>query len=129
MKTFFLTIGLAILSMSFTLQGGIDHIVNAFKNVNTEEIGKQFDDFVDMKLLDKDEIKNISKNQATITLKTFFSEKNIKGFEKLSDREIGSTMYLAGKLITNDKNDKDYNITVLMKQSGGKYQIISIRIN
>ena len=65
MKTFFLTIGLAVLSMSFTLQGGIEQIVNAFKNVNTEEIGKQFDDFVDLKLLDKDEIKQNLIDQLT----------------------------------------------------------------
>ncbi|MEN9299613.1 MAG: hypothetical protein RLZZ429_1926 [Bacteroidota bacterium] len=130
MKTFFLTIGFALLSMSFCIQDNtVDQIVNAFKNADTEEIGKSFDDYVDLKFLDKDEIKNISKNQASIALKTFFAEHKITGFEKVSNRDLGSTTYLAGKLLTADKNNKGYNITVLIKQQSGKYQIISLRIN
>lgn len=129
MKTYFLTVALAVLSMSFTLQEGIDQVMNALKSANTEAIGTMFDEFVDMKFLDKEEVKNLSKNQASITLKSFFSSYNIKGFEKVSDRKIGNTMYLAGKLLSGDKNQKGYNITVLLKQNGGKYQIISIRIS
>jgi Domain of unknown function (DUF4783) len=126
MKTKFLTVGLGLLLMSFTLQGGTDDIVRSFKTASAEEVAKHFDDFVDMKLLDKDEVKNMGKNQASIALKSFFSEKGIKGFEKISDREIGSTMYMTGKLTNNAKG---FNITVMMKQKAGQYQIITIRIN
>jgi hypothetical protein len=103
--------------------------VNAFKKADTEEIGQSFDDYVDIKFLDKDEIKNISRNQASIALRTFFSDLKITGFEKVSTRDLGTTTYLAGKLLTSDKNSKGYNITVLIKQQSGKFRIISLRIS
>ncbi len=130
MKTYLLTLGLALLAMSFVIQeNSLDQIVNAFKKADTEEIGQSFDDYVDLKFLDKAEIKNISKNQASIALKTFFTEHKITGFEKVSNRDLGSTTYLAGKLLTSDKSSKGYNITVLIKQQSGKFQIISLRIS
>ena len=112
--------------MSFSPQNDAAAIAQALKTGNAEEVAKYFDDYVDMKLLDKDEIKNISHNQASIALKSFFTENGIKGFEKVSDREIGSTMYMTGKLLNSGKG---YNITVMMKQKAGKYAIITIRIN
>jgi len=126
MKSFFLTFGLALTLMSFTLQGPTDAIVRSLKSASAEQVAAHFDDFVDMKLLEKDEVKNMGKNQATISLKNFFGDKSIKGFEKISEREIGSTMYMTGKLLNNDKG---YNITVMLKQKGGQYQIVTVRIN
>lgn len=130
MKTFFLTVGWAFLAMSFVVQEhSLDQIFNAFKKADTEEIAQSFDTYVDLKFLDKDEIKNISKNQASIALKTFFSENAITGFEKVSNRDLGSTTYLVGKLVSSDKNNKGYNITVLIKSQAGKFKIISLRIS
>jgi hypothetical protein len=126
MKTYFLTIGLALTLMSFAFQGPTDAIVRSLKSASAEQVSSHFDDFVDMKLLEKDEVKNMGKNQAAIALKNFFGEKSIKGFEKISEREIGSTMYMTGKLLNNDKG---YNITVMLKQKGGQYQIVTVRIN
>lgn len=117
------SVGLA----SFTYQGGeVEAIVNAFKAADANRIGTFLDDYVDMKLLDKDEVKNIGRNQATITLKAFFADNGIVGFEKVSEREIGNTMYLAGKLLDNGKG---HNITILLKQKDGKKQIITLRIS
>lgn len=126
MKTFFLTIGLTFTLLSSAFQGPTDAIVKSLKSTSAEQVASHFDDFVDMKLLDKDEVKNMGKNQATISLKSFFGEKSIKGFEKISEREIGSTMYMTGKLLNNDKG---YNITVMLKQKSGQYQIVTVRIN
>lgn len=126
MKKIVLYAIIAFFSMSFTPQNDAAAIAQSFKSGNADEIAKYFDDYIDMKLLDKDEIKNISHNQASIALKSFFTENGIKGFEKISDREIGSTMYMTGKLLNNAKG---YNITVMMKQKSGKYAIITVRIN
>ena len=126
MKKIFLLIGLALGFMSFTSQGDTDAIIQAFRSGNAMEVAKYFDDYVDMKLLDKAEVKNISRNQASITLKTFFEENGIKGFEKASDREIGNTMYMTGKL---QGSGKAYGITILLKVRDGKHQIISVMIN
>ncbi|MES2004576.1 MAG: DUF4783 domain-containing protein [Bacteroidota bacterium] len=111
---------------SLQAQSDVDAIVNAFKSADAGQIGGHMDDYVDMKLLDKDEVKNIGRNQATITLKAFFSENGIKGFEKTSEREIGNTMYLAGKLLNTSKG---HNVTILLKMKDGKRQIITIRIS
>ncbi len=126
MKKMVFLAGLAIVLSSFSYQVDIEPIVRAFKTGNTEEVSKYFDDFVDMKLMDKPEVKNIGRNQANLTLKAFFEENEVKGFEKSSERAIGNTMYMTGKL-TN--KGKDFGITILMKVKEGKNWIVSIRIN
>jgi hypothetical protein len=126
MKKMFLFIGLAILSMSFVQPAGNDEIVNAFKSADAGKIGTYFDELIDMKLPQKDELKNVGRNQATISLKGFLSENGIKGFEKLSERELGTTMYFTGKF-TND--GKGFNVTVMTRQKDGKDVIITLRIN
>lgn len=126
MKKLLLLAGLAFSLASFAAQGDVDAIVNAFKAADAAQVGSYFDDYVDLKLLDKDEVKNIGRNQATITLRSFFSENGIKGFEKTSEREIGSTMYLAGKLLNNGKG---HNVTIMLKMKDGKRQIITLRIS
>lgn len=126
MKKLLLLTGLVLGLMSFTAQGDVDAIVNAFRSADAGQVGNYFDDYVDIKLLDKDEVKNIGRNQATLTLKAFFAENGIKGFEKTSEREIGTTMYLAGKLLNNAKG---HNITIMLKLKDGKRQIITLRIS
>ena len=103
-----------------------DEIVHALKSSNTSEISTYFDNLIDFTLPAKDEIKNISKNQAGVILKSFYTDNNITGFELTSQREAGSTMYIAGKITGKSKS---YNITILMKNKEGKYVITSIRIN
>ncbi len=126
MKKLFLLVSVALGLMSFSPQGGVDAIVNAFKSADAAQVGGYFDDYVDIKLLDKDEVKNIGRNQATITLKAFMSENQIKGFEKVSERAIGNTMYLAGKMLNAGKG---LNATVMLKMKDGKWQIITLRIS
>ena len=126
MKKIFLLTGLAFVCMSFTYQGDSDAIVRAFKTANADEVSKYFDDFVDLKLMDKPEVKNLGRNQASLTLKAFFEENGIKGFEKASDRAIGTTMYMTGKLLNSGKG---FGITILLKVKDGRHQIISVRIN
>ncbi|MEN9685328.1 MAG: hypothetical protein RLZZ28_1114 [Bacteroidota bacterium] len=119
--------GLVAGLMSFRyLNADVDYIVAALKSGDAGQVGGFFDDYVDMKLPDKDEVKNIGRNQATLTLKAYFTETGVKGFEKVSEREINGTMYLAGKL---QNNSKGQNITILMKMKNGRYQIITLRIS
>lgn len=127
MKKMFLFVGLALLSMSFTLQAGTEEIVNAFKSGDGDRIGQFFDEFIDLKLPQKDELKNVGRNQATITVKAFLKEEGINGFDKLSERELGSTKYLTGKLTNGGKG---FNATVMMRlMKDGRFQIITLRIN
>ncbi len=101
-------------------------IINSLKSANIEVLAQYFDEFIDLKLLDKDEVKNMSKNQATIALKSFYSENGIKGFDKVSEGGKGTLAYLIGKLTSANKS---YNITIQLKQKNGKSEIITIRIS
>ncbi len=126
MKTLLLSIGLGLILSSFTFFDNSSAIINALKEGNAEVVSRYFDNYIDMKLPEKGEIKNIGKNQAGISLQSFFKENNIKSFELLSQRDMNGTMYLAGKLINDGKG---YNITILLKTKDTNQEIITIRIN
>lgn len=126
MKRILLLAVLGLITTSFRYQGETEAIVTAFKNADAQQVGKFFDEYVDMKLLDKDEVKSMGRNQATLALKAFFAENGIKGFEKVSERELGNTMYLAGKLLNGSKGN---NITIMLRVKDGHRQIITLRIS
>ncbi len=117
---------LSLALVSFTVQSDTDEIVKALKQGNAEQVSKYFDTILDVKLPEKDEIKNVGKNQAGITLKNFFEENNIKGFDVTSQRELSGTKYITGKL---QGGDKTYNLTLMMKIQGDKLSIITLRIS
>jgi len=122
MKKLFLLFVIPLISLSFTMQVDNDGVVKALKTANVEQLANYFDSFIDLKLLEKDEVKNMGKNQATLALKAFFSDNNIKGFELTSQREMGNTMYMAGKL---KNTGKGFNITIMLKKNDTKQDIIS----
>ncbi|WP_298410991.1 DUF4783 domain-containing protein [Hydrotalea sp.] len=126
MKKFLLLISLGVVMASFTVQSDVSEIVNALKSANAESVSGYFDSYIDLTLPGKEEVKNIGKNQAGIALRTFFNDAGIHGFDLTSQREAGTTMYMAGKL--NGKN-RGYNITLLLRNKDGHHQIISVRIN
>src|SRR5215831_8166970 len=125
MKRLLLLVCVMVGLTAYSVASDADSIVNALKQGNAQQFSSYFDNFIDLKLPAKDEIKNVGKTQASITIKNFFDENNIKGFESISQRESNGTMYIAGKLV----GDKSYNITMLMKAKGDKLTIITIRIN
>ena len=102
-----------------------DEVVDALKSGSSTELVEFFDNFIDISLSEKDENKNMGKNQASIALKAFYEEIGVKGFQLTSQREAGSIMYITGKLQGKIKNS---NITLMLKNSGSKYFITSIRI-
>lgn len=110
---------------AFTISAA-DEVIEALKSGNATEIATYFDNFIDLTLPDKDEIKNMGKTQATLAFKNFYTENGITGFNLISQRENGATMYITGKL-TGKIGTK--NITLMLKNSNGKYSIISVRIS
>lgn len=116
----------ALFSMSFKVQNEGAPVVNALKSGNADVVSDYFDKIIDIKFPDKEEIKSIGKNQAGIALKSFFDENNIKGFDLSSQREMGGTMYIAGKLLNSGNG---YKISIMLKAKEGKLQIITVRIN
>lgn len=100
-------------------------ILTALKSGNADQVSNYFDKILDIKFPDKDEIKGIGKNQAGIALKSFFDNNKVKGFELSSQREMGGTMYIAGKL-TNGGDG--YKLSMMMRTKEGRAQIITVRI-
>ena len=126
MKKILIALAFLVGGISVNAQTENEAIISSLKANNIEALAQYFDEFIDLKLLDKDEVKNISKNQATIALKSFYSENGIKGFDKVSEGGKGTLAYLIGKLTTANKS---YNITIQLKQKNGKSEIITIRIS
>lgn len=117
--------GLALSLMSFKYQSKGDDIINALKQANVTQFSSFFDNFIDIKIPEKDEARNVDKTQAGITMRSFFEQNGIKGFDLTSQRAMGGTMYMTGKL----EGEKNYNLTLMMKDKGDKLAIITIRIN
>lgn len=125
MKKLFLVLIVALSSFSSKAQDA-NGIINALKEANAEQVSNYFDKILDIKFPEKEEIKSIGKNQAGIALKSYFENNAIKGFELSSQREMGGTMYLAGKLTNAGAG---YKLSIMMKYKEGKLQIITIRIS
>ncbi len=125
MKRLLILALLGLTTMSFRFQG-TPAIITALKSANAESVSAYFDNFIDLKLPEKDEIKNMGKTQSGLALQSFYRDNNIKGFTLTSQREMGGTTYVAGKL---DNGAKGFNITLLIKNKDGGQQIITVRIN
>jgi len=129
MKKLLFLLSIVLASMGFTLQeqdAETTAMIDALKKADAALLSVHFDTYIDLKLTDKDELKNISQNQAKMALSNFFESKKISGFKPTSQREMGDIMYIAGKL--NGK-ESDYNLSLMIKRKGDKRNIISIRIN
>ncbi len=110
---------------SFRMVGG-DEVLNSLKKVDAGQFCGYFDNAIDLKLPEKDEIKNVSKTQASITVKNFFDENKIEDFKLTSQREMQGTQYITGKLTGASGT---FNLTVIMKNKGDHTSIITVRIN
>ncbi len=100
-------------------------LINSLKAGNADQVSNYFDRLLDLKFPEKEEIKSMGKNQASIALKSFFSDNNITGFEVSSQREMSGTMYIAGKLTNNGEG---YKLSMMIRYKDGRPQIISVRI-
>jgi hypothetical protein len=125
MKKLLIIITVFFASFASRAQDG-NTLVSALKSANANEVSNYFDKVLDIKFPEKDEIKSIGKNQAGIALKSFFDNNNIKGFELSSQREMGGTMYIAGKLTNGAEG---YKLSLMMRSKEGKPQIITVRIS
>ena len=126
MKRFFYLLIVSCALFSFTvLQAGKDEMISALKAGNAGEFVKYFDNNIDVKLPNSDEMKSVPKAQAAATVKSFFTDNSVSSCTITSQRENGGTMYVTGKL----NGSKNYNVTAMIKGSGDKFSIITLRIN
>lgn len=108
-------------------QGDADLVITALKSGNAAEIAKHFAVVVDIKFLNAPEDKIVASEKAAEKLAAFYTEFQVKDFERTAQREIGNTMYLTGKI---SGATKKYNITLmLMKKNAAPYHIVTLRVN
>lgn len=123
MKNFFTILSL-FFALSASAQSG-DVVANALKAGDVDKFTSYFSSAVDVKLPQKDEMKNVSKANASGLIQSFFEKNKITGCELfLPARELNGMTYVAGKL----KGTQDYNITVVLKSNGNNMQVITVRI-
>lgn len=112
--------------MSFVpFQSGREEMIATLKQGSADQFIKYLDNTVDIKMPNSDELKGVQKAQVAGTLKSFFADNDINRFEVTSQRELGGTMYITGKLM----GTTDYNLTIMIKSTPDKLSIITIRIN
>jgi hypothetical protein len=112
--------------MSFArFQNGREEMITAMKGGNADQFIKYFDNTIDIKMPNSDEMKGVPKAQAASTVKSFFADNGIHQFDVTSQRELGGTMYVTGKLV----GTTDFNLTAMIKSAPEKLSIITLRIN
>ncbi|MCG9899384.1 MAG: DUF4783 domain-containing protein [Hydrotalea sp.] len=116
----------AVVMSVWMFRAEVDDIVKALKSGNAESVAAHFDEFIDLRFPEKEEMKAVSKNQATQALKSFYKDNGIKGFELLSQREMSGTLYMAGKMLSSGKS---FSVTLILRNKEGRFQIVAMRIN
>ena len=119
MKKIFTIIGI-LFSVSMFAQNG-DAVMGALKEGSASKFCSYFSNSVDIKFPLQDEMKNVSKAEASSAVAEFFTSNNIIGFDVTSQREMSGTMYIAGKL---KGSLKSFNLTVMLKNGA----VITVRI-
>lgn len=122
MKKLLVIAGVLFSTISFAQTG--DAVTSALKAGDVGRFTSYFSNAVDVKLPQKNEVKNIGKNDAAALVTGFFASNGIKGFDVISQREMDGTMYITGKL----KGAKNYNITVMLTETGNNKGVITVRI-
>ncbi|WP_207492292.1 DUF4783 domain-containing protein [Aridibaculum aurantiacum] len=124
MKKIFLILLITVTAFAAKAQDA-SSLINALRSGSAEQVSNYFDKMLDLKFPEKEEIKSIGKNQASIALRSFFNENNINGFEMSSQREMSGTMYIAGKLTNGGEG---YKLSMMIRYKEGRPQIITVRI-
>ncbi|MFL5751917.1 MAG: DUF4783 domain-containing protein [Bacteroidia bacterium] len=101
-----------------------DDIINAVKQGNAQTIAKYFNEKIDLKILDQEDV--YSKAQAESVLKDFFAKHKIKDFTPShSSANKTANQFVVGSLETS--NGK-YRLSFLIKKFEDKYLISQFRI-
>jgi hypothetical protein len=112
-------------SSSLYAQRDTEALIQNLQTANFNNLLSFWDNEVEVNMPDMTG-RQYNAKDANELLKSFFNKKNILGFEKSAARQVGSTIYLTGKLLS--ANTK-YNITLLVQQNNKSFSIISVRVN
>jgi hypothetical protein len=111
---------------SVKAQNETEALVQNLQTANFNSLLSYWDNQVEVNMPDLSGLKQFSAKEANEFLKSFFSNKNILGFEKTAARQVGTTVYLTGKLVSANAK---FNMTMLLQQNKNGLAIISLRVN
>jgi len=111
---------------SVKAQNETEALVQNLQTANFNSLLSYWDNQVEVNMPDLSRLKQYTAKEANELLKSFFSNKNIYGFEKTAARQVGSTTYLTGKLVSANAK---FNMTMLLQQNKNGLAIISLRVN
>jgi hypothetical protein len=126
MRTTLIAICLFLLSIPVFAQDNTNAIAASVNSGNAKEISKFFNDDVDMKIIDKEDV--YSKAQAELILKDFFAKHPVKSFSlahKSAPNAKNGSQYVIGTLDTGNGKFRTY---FLLKTAGGRQLIQQFRI-
>ncbi len=116
----------AFASLGANAQNDADQLVQHLQTANFNKLISFWDTQVEVNLPNFTGQKQFSPADANEMLRSFYSRNNIIGFEKNAERKVGSTIYLTGKLFS--QNTK-YNLTLLMQENKQHLTIVSVRVS
>jgi len=101
-------------SCSLLAQNETETVVQNLQTANFNSLLSYWDKQVEVNMPDLAGQRQYDATEANELLKSFFNKKSILGFEKSAARQVGTTVYLTGKLISNTVK---FNITMLLQQN------------
>jgi hypothetical protein len=107
-------------------QNEVDALVVNLQTANFSNLLPLWNQKVEVTLLDLVNQKQMTATEANQQLQLFFNNQRIIGFEKNAERKVGSTIYVTGKLFSNQNK---YSLTLLLEQSKNKISIVSVRVS
>ena len=116
----------AFASLGASAQNDADQLVQHLQTANFNKLLSFWDAQVEVNLPDFAGQKQYTPVDANEMLRSFYSRNNIIGFEKNAERKVGTTIYLTGKLLS--QNTK-YNLTLLMQENKQHLTIVSVRVS
>jgi hypothetical protein len=116
----------AFASLGASAQNDADQLVQHLQTANFNKLLSFWDTQVEANLPDLPGQKQLSPLDANELLRSFYSRNNIIGFEKNAERKVGSTIYLTGKLLSQNAK---FNLTLLMQENKQHLTIVSIRVS
>ncbi len=116
----------AFASLGANAQNDADQLVQHLQTANFNKLISFWDTQVEVNLPNFTGQKQFSPADANEMLRSFYSRNNIVGFEKNAERKVGSTIYLTGKLFSQNAK---YNLTLLMQENKQHLTIVSVRVS
>lgn len=129
MRLFYKTLLLISFLFSFMTgfaQNETESIIQNIQTANFNNLIGNWDDQVEVNIIDQANQKAMSPTEANNQLRNFFNKNNIIGFDKNAERKIGNTIYVTGKLSAGQNK---YSLTLLLQNTKKGLMIVSVRIS